>query len=494
MTDGHPQSGSTAHDTVTFISRFAFWSLGFVLLEYVVLMAIAPFGSVKVVSNGQVKGISDLRPTNRVETEILDGQKIFHQISELTYFTVPVSRAYDSAEVTVTYQNPWEDQDLFLGVRDQTDWHYQLKLFDAPTINNLQWSHVGEHPTLYQRNEMYGSVSDFLGMANDQTIIGLYNYDAGNFVNTKFGLDGYLAATEQTYIDTPLRGKHVLYAYVQNEPFELTVSKQDLNWHDGEDVATIDIFKDSDEVYRGTIGDDGITDGSRNVSPPQSITITNPGPGLPENGVYKIVIDCTGDTVITSMRTNLHKLIVDGPIYPIQNHQSYPFLFPKTAATQLYTNSAYITALTLHNEATQSVMINDIALPVTETRQLVATLSGTTDISTVTIPKSDLIVNGIPGFFAFRPDQYFMPFTHATYQISQPQETSLVDYLIADYVPSQSDGDWKTSTITFDLSHAVIKDGKLDWMIRAPKIDELGRSVTIKNIQVLLKSKPIIAR
>src|SRR6185437_807582 len=102
-----------------------------------------------------------------------------------------------------------------------------------------------------------------------------------------------------------------------------------------------------------SVGDDGITDASHKVLPPTDITIANPGPGLPETGIYKIVIDDNSDTVIKSIRTNLHKIVFAQSIFPIANRSAYYGVVSSTSATTVYTNALSLSALTYHTPGEQ---------------------------------------------------------------------------------------------------------------------------------------------
>ncbi|HYK08313.1 MAG TPA: hypothetical protein VEW42_02310, partial [Candidatus Eisenbacteria bacterium] len=311
------------------ISRLIGQFFGIVLLVslvgYILISNFSPFNVTTEYSlTSKTNAISPLGPKDRVGVQSVGGQKFFVQKHDLIYFTTPMPFQYDSATVRIIFLNQEPDQTLSLGFQDQPLWHYNTQLFDVPILNSLTWKRIGINPTLYQREPNYSSVSAFLLNPPTDSLIGTYSYDTGIGQSTNdVKLPDYTPSSQDTIISTPLRGRHVLYAYLNNEPFRMTINKQDLNWYEDPDPMSISIYKDHTLVYSAQIDDDGITDNSKKSLPPQEVTIKNPGPGLPEPGVYKIILDANSDTVITRIETNLHKIVVQGNIFLAGNKEIY---------------------------------------------------------------------------------------------------------------------------------------------------------------------------
>ncbi|MGI0060214.1 MAG: hypothetical protein ACREBJ_10655, partial [Nitrosotalea sp.] len=234
------------------------------------------------------KDFSQLGPKARVSSVTVDGQQVTKMTDDLVYFTTTMPFRFDTADVKVTFKNQNQDQTLNVGFQDDATWHYADVAYDVPFITSLNWQTVGLGPVLYQRTPAYTSVQDFIHNPPKDAIIGTYGdkMSIGGTEQTK--LSNYHPASDPTVIDTALRGTHTMYVYLDHEPFEMTIEKQDLNWYEDPDPVTINIYKGQDQVYTVTGGDDGITDASHKVVAPQEIKIKNPSQELPESGVYKV--------------------------------------------------------------------------------------------------------------------------------------------------------------------------------------------------------------
>lgn len=468
--------------------------LGIVLLTafivYIFLDNITPFGiTIHYDLQQNDKAISSLGPKERVKTESINGQNVFDQTHDLIYFTTKMPFTFDKATVKVTYRNTSDNQTLALGFQDQNSWHYDTQFIDVPFLNDTSWNITGTNsPFLYQRKKQFGSVDNFLANPPTNSLIGTYDYDMD--VGSKAAsLPDYQPSTQETTIDTPLRGRQTFYVYLQNEPFHMTIEKQDLNWYEDPDPVTINVYKDKDLVSQVIADDDGITNNSQKTLPPQEINIDNPGPGLPENGIYKVVIDANTDTIIKRITTNLHKIVFAGTLFPASNSQSYEPVVASTSAATIYTDALMISATTYHGSGLQNIIVGDQIVPLVGVKD-VYPITPKDAITKIVIPKGDVVLNGFQGYFAFSEDQFFQPTTHRLLPINSKDDTDLVDYIVTDYSPPQKKEDWQIAEKTFDISSAYIKNGLLSWIIMAPHLQENNSEILIDNINVTLSKKP----
>ncbi len=468
------------------------------------LRNVEPFGTETSLKSGENVSISGIGPKDRVFIEKLNEDLISKIVDDLTYFSIDMAHNYDSAKIRLTFKNDNPEQDVSLGFQDQSIWHYESKFVDINILNSLDWNMVDHYPTLYQRHAYYKSYIDFLENPPKIGGIGTYNIDPNIFSQSV--LRDYKPSNKETVIDTPIRGRHVIYMYLKDEPFRLKITKQDLNWYEDADTVSIRIYKGKENVLTGTIADDGIEDKSQKTLPPQEIELKNPGAENPEPGVYKIVIDGTADTVIKKISTNLHKIVFENSIFLVGNKEVYPKIVDTTIPTNLYAETSELKATTYHESAIQEIKVNDKVLKLinvgseamisatgsanffSDNKEKESTQSG----MYVTIPKNDVVLNALLGYFSFSKDQYFEPSPYKNLPINSKEDIDKVDYIVANYTPSRKEGDWQVAEAEFDLSTAVTKKGKLSWLIKAPKLKERGGSILIKKIEVQLTKKPII--
>lgn len=465
-----------------------------IILTFILLSNIAPFGiSLTYANEGKDSNYVMVGPKDRVQIIDNNGEKITKQLSDLVYFSTKMPFHFDEASVKIIFKNTDPNQSLLLGFQDQENWHYDSKVVDEPLLNSLNWYSTGSNPTLYERRDKFSNVSQFLNNIPTDSIIGTYGLDNNPFFASKTRIPNYKPSSTDTVIDTPLRGRHTLYLYLQNEPFRMIIQKQDLNFTEGEDSAVVNVYKDNDLVYTANFDDDGIIDDSHKVLPPQEITIKNPGPGLPENGVYKVVIDVGGDSMIKSIRTNLHKIVFDGQIFPVSSATVYSKEVSQSKSNELFTNAPLITASTYHLQSLQIIQVGDQTLKIKDVNDPVSTVSAF-PVTKITIPKSDVELKGLFGYFSFSPNQFFEPSHYMILPISRRDQIDAVDYILANYTPTKQLADgWKEADMTFNLSSAVVKDGTLSWLIKAPGLKVNNRSILIKNIKVTLRKKPLLS-
>jgi hypothetical protein len=466
------------------------WSIAIALLLLIVYENIAPFGLSENYVSYKNKEISPLGPKGRVLSSQAENIQIDNLIDNTVYFTTDMLFQFDKANVRVAFQNPYPDQEISLGFQDQSYWHYNSKIIDSPIINSLAWEKIGTDPALYQREKTYNTVEEFLSSPPKDKIIGVYNYMLEKNAFPSTDISDYQPSNLQTVIDTPLRGKHTLYTYLQDEPFTMIITKQDLNWYDGDDVLIATIYKDGEIVYSSSIEDDGITDSSRKTLPEQSVIMKNPGPELPETGVYKIVLDAPYDVIVKNIKTNLHKIVFEGPLYPMNNSQVYPEVIATTSATTLYTDALEVRATLDHSNINSNIFIEDETLTILELHEQYATIPKN-DFNTIIIPESDMLIDGLLGYFSFSPEQFFEPVIYKTLPVKEEQDVALVDYILTSYKTPYKEGDWQIAEVTFDLSNAYFNNGKLSWIISLPNLKENERQIPIKQIEIQFQKKSL---
>jgi|GEM_PF-2371595 len=464
--------------------QFFFTLFATALIAFIILENIAPLGATVYYSSDQnTINISPIGPVSRVQIKKIGGKKVTVQTHDLVYFTTTMPYNFDSATVQVVFQNSDPQQTLLLGFKDQEGYHYATKLIDAPLLNALSWKRIGNGPTLFEKGNKYTTINNFLQNPPKDALIGTYNYDT-DIANTDYThLSGYSPSKTQTVISTPLRGRVVMYTYLQHEPFILHIQKQDLNWYEDPDVVTVKVYKGTEMVYQTTIDDDGITDASKRVLSPQEVTIKNPGPGFPEDGVYKVVIDASGDTVIRQISTNLHKIVFQGSIFPAENSLSYSTMFASTSATTVFTNALLLSATTVHKSGEQNISVGNQTLSL-NTVNIPESITPKDVLTRIVIPKNDVILSGLQGYFAFSPDQFFLPTPYHIIPISGSDDLSLVDYVLTDYIPPKNIGSWQVATRSFDLSTAVMHKGTLSWVLDAPKLQDNNGQIIIRSIAI----------
>jgi hypothetical protein len=467
---------------VKIISKVFGVMVAVLIIGYLIFANTVPFDVTRhYISNG--KNILLLTPSNRVRTT----NGISKQTDDTIYFNSKMQFLYDTAKVKIHFKNPSNSQQVLLGYSDQNIWHYNTQVLDDPLLDNLNWSKIGKGPFLYQKQPTYKSVDDFIKNPPQNKIVGLADYKDTKLVQSNIRLPDYKPAKNPTSIDVPLRGKVTMYAYLDNEPFDMTITKRDLNWRSDPDTVKVSIFKDQDNVYNAAIDDDGNSSNNHQPGLPQSTTIKNPGPGLPEPGVYKIIIDTTTDSLITNITTNLHKIVFEGPLYLADNQTVYPSIVPKSRPSVLTTNAQSINFRSDHGQS-NIVKVGQQSINIKSPGQII-TASSPLPMTLVTVPNSDMVVNS-SGYFSFSPEHFFSPSTYKILPIANADDLTQVDFVLTNYLGApKKEGDWMVAEREFNIKDAVTEKRQLSWMINAPGLSANNNSVMYKQIQMTLTKK-----
>ncbi len=478
--------------TLQNISFVVFLSFACGLVLYILLCNLAPWGiTMYYTSDGDNnKNISRFTPTHRITTTQIDGKEIIKQIEDLVYFTTKMPFHFDTATIKLTFKNQNANQKIYLGFQDQEEWHFNTQLIDYPVLNSLSWNTLEDNVVLFQKQKKFRSVKEFLNDLPLGAIIATVDVD--EILNhSTYQISNYTPARSDTIISNLLRGGHILYAYVENEPFRFNIQTQDLNWYEGKDPVVIRIYKGEDLVHEARREDDGIADSSRRVLDPREISIQNPGPELPENGIYKIVINASADIIINKISTNLHKIVFADHIFLASNHKVYSPIATETKPTILFTNAQSLHAKPYHLDAVQTIMVGETPILLQRPNHEV-TVPLSDVITQVRIPKNDIYMQALFGYFALENSQFFNPTPYYTFPVTGQSDLEFVDYVLASYKPSKTQQDgWQIAEVTFDISTGIIHKGMLNWMIKAPGLKEHNRSLLIKKIEVIFRKKPV---
>jgi hypothetical protein len=447
---------------------------------YVFLANSTPFGITETYKLGS-KQISGLGPSSRV----LEVNGVNKQTENLIYFKTKMPFNYDHVKAKITYKNSSGSQKILMGYKDQDVWHYNRQTLDEPFMDKLSLQKIGSGTSLYQKTPTYKSLDSFFKNPPENKIVGVFDYSNSDFLQPNITLPNYQPSKIKTSVDLPLRSNVIMYAYLNHEPFNMSITKQDLNWYSDPDAVKISVYKNQDIVYEASIDDDGNSTSNHKIGQKQSIDINNPGPGLPEAGVYKIVIDAPNDSLITNITTNLHKIVFEGPLYVANNSTIYKSIVKNTQTSILTTNAKQLNFSSDHD---RSKVVNVDKQTINITPNKVISAINTAQIATISIPGSDMIING-SGYFAITPDQFFEPTPYKILPINNADDAAKADYILTNYKKPEHDNNWLVAERSFTLSDASIQNRQLSWLIEAPGLKENGGTVEYKSIEMTLTKK-----
>ncbi len=466
--------------------RWVFAGLLLLFVGLLIWFNLAPFGLVRQYKEGD-RRMSKLGPDDRVMGVRVDNTQINKQIGDVMYFSTDVGATkFDKAKVKIIYQNPSPDQEIFLGYKDRPEWHYETKLIDSPILNSLNWKRAGDSLMLYQRNDAYKSIDEFFSQISTDEVVGTYNLSPNNFFIDK--LPDYSSSSNERNIELGLRGKHTMYVYLENEPFNMSFHLKDLNWYEGKDKISIGVYFKGNLIKEAT-SDDDENDSADKRGGERILSLEFPEKGLTESGVYKVVVDSTQDTILTNIVTTIQKIVFAGQIYLTANNEVYPEIYSETKALNIYSNSKILSFLTHHPNAIQEIMVDGEEILIEQPLKEVA-ITNNDGFNEIKLSKNDLIIKGITGFFSFTKEQFFEPTKYIFLPIDEPEYINLVDFILTDYITPQIINGWKVAEVEFNLDKAFINNGKLEWMIQSPDLKANNGELFIKDLQIELIKEP----
>lgn len=469
------------------VSGNVFWLIGIGLLVFVVYKNISPFGEEVCYRRNSInleRHISELKPTNRIEHITVRGKKYQGLVDDIAYFDLQLNRNYQEAVVKIRYKNE-DDRDFQIGMRDRTEWHYQVKPLNSKMINNLKWANTSDNGLiLFQKHKKYQSVNDFFENPPRSAVIGTYYYEPP-LVNLKPSI---ASKSNIITINQSLRGAHMIYLLINNSALDLFIEKQDLNWYEGKDPLSIEIYKDSRMILCKNIADDGNTSDSRDLGPVAKAQISLKGREFEGNGIYEIKLVTNDDVLIRKIRADARFLVFERELFLAENML---YTDETSKPTHVSTDAKIVWLKTLHGVGLQQVDFEDkMPLRVTEVnKNYTKRLHNVLNI--IAIPQNDLLISG-SGYFSFSDDTFFKPKVFSSFPIGKLLESKDSDYVIADYSFSKKNREWVTSKQEFTLSQANVQNGQVSFILSAPGLKRDNARIIIDYIEVTLRREGIL--
>lgn len=441
--------------------------------------------------------ISLLKPRGRVDQKLYkDNSGDYYQTIHIdpVYFDVEFPRHFSDAHVTLKYKNPYESL-LELGIsRGELDEGFLLKPIENKLLDKLlaegDWHVIQDKGRiLFQKNKQYNTIDSFLQKLPGESKIATYNFH----LPITYKRRNY-EPKQGVHIPKSLRGGHSMLTYVgQNENLDFTFNFQDVNRGKNEDEIKIRVYHYDQEIYTRVLEDDGIADDSAFMARPFDYNLKLPTPG---EGVYKIKIETTDDIFIRDIKAQQHLLVFENSIYLGDNVGYLNEKFPERyTATQLYSTTEKLSAITSHKEGFQKINFGPRTLDIDE-KHIMFTKSYPLSqrkklLEGLKISENDIKVIG-KGLFAFDEKNFFDPsYLNITGDPDLNLDLYNVQYVIANYTPPIQDGAWKKQTLHFDIDRIRDADNEYRFVLSFPYSQKKQTLIDMSEINILVQSEKI---
>lgn len=392
-----------------------------------------------------------LTPIERL-TEIENNQTR-NITKSLTYFksNIPKGSSYMTAEIKFKSINA-ENERILIGFQNDSIWSYK----NSPVYDyNLE--KLKDYEKLNSNTYNVYKLSNRTVHFNDARI------QSDLKLEKSYTIEDF---KDDSFIDIGLRGGHRFYVYL-NGTLKLNVTKQDINWYEGEDKLIIGLYDLKGKLIRNiTIEDDGHTKPDHNTSIRQDgyMEIQN------ITGAYEIRFS-EFDGIIRNIRINTNKIITqklflaDDEIYIPKSGKNIVFYANSNGNSEL-------SFLTYHNIGKQLIKIKNKTLNLSSLNYQ-HTINLERGVSEIRPKVNDIIVTTNNGYISFSEDMFFSPF----YLTDKVNLSNLddYDYIILpkqEYEGAKAEGEWIIGKARFNLSDAYIKNNQLSLMITIPHLQK----------------------
>lgn len=398
----------------------------------------------------------------------------------------PAPKGFKKAVVKVRFKNDKQAK-FFIGLKDRPKKHYLTKPMDNKILNFLNWNVVGgDNLTLFQRERVFKDVQEFIATPPKDAVIASYFLDEDQLKLNPVVPKDYMKDERGLLIDQALRGPHILYTYIKNEPLDFIIEKQDLNRKQGADPLRVSVYRGDTLVLSRTIVDDGTVTDSGQMVNPQALSLQ----AQLREGTYTIKLSCSKDVIIKQIYTKQHLLVFKNKLFLAGNEGTQKAT--KIEPIAVFTDSRTVRVEAFDKDGLQELLIDDQRLLVSEPgyRYRVVLQPG---IKKIELQRGGVIIRG-PGFFSFSRESFFEPVFPRIIEFDEEESLDYVDYIITSYqLPSEDDG-WLINQQTFDLSRAYIeKDGVLRFKLSSPGLNRKENQILIDYVEVTLKKPSIFA-
>ncbi len=391
-----------------------------------------------------------ITPLDRVSNIENNSRRI---TSGLTYFKSNIPKGSSSIEVELKFKPTGIDYErVLIGMQNLPEWSYK----NSPVYDyNLE--KLNGYEMLNSNTYNVYKLSNRTVHFNDARI------QSDIKLEKSYSIEDF---KDYSSIDIGLRGGHRFYVYL-NGTLKLNVTKQDINWYEGEDKLKIEIYDLKGKLIKNiTIEDDG------HMKPDHNTSIRQNGYMEIENitGAYEIRFS-EFDGIIKNIRINTNKIITqklflaDDDLYIPKSKKPAVFYANSNGNSEL-------SFLTYHNIGKQLIKIKNNTLNLSSLN-FQHTINLERGISEIRPNVNDIIVTTNNGYISFSKEMFFSPF----YLTDKVNLSSLneFDYIILpkqEYEGIKREGEWVIGKAVFNLSDAYIKNNQLSLMITIPHLQK----------------------
>lgn len=395
------------------------------------------------------------------------GQRV---IQDPVYTAARVPGVYDSVDVIIEFRPIRQPLVEFGILRDDATLAFDFEPLWYEPLASEEWRFVDAGARSgFVRD---GVADDLLGSSNYQALM-LWHASATPIVMRD-------EPGDEIQTDVSLRGAHDLWMLPAGDELDVTIAFQDSNRRQGRDTIVINVLDGDTVLQTEAFGIGGSLDTSMGTVVSKRMQMTDLDPG-----VYRVQVVMDDDIFIRSVRTPTRRWVV-GPRLSFGDLVGYKEDAEPGIA---WSNSRHLVLETFHNEGLQTASFGEDTVAVSRTHDQFR-LDRTDDDplpKKLVAPNGDIRVIG-DGFFAFRPDAFFVPEPRRVTAWSNPVEEG-IDGIVTSYRPPEVlEDDWLRTKIQFTLDPT--RDHSR-FALSTPGIEAWAGAVDIRRVTLTYRRPPL---
>lgn len=456
------------------------------LLLWVGVVALDLDGTTRVVWDTKRPSpfVHGLRPTSRI---VMDdtGVKL---TGDPVYLSITPPGDYERVTLKVLIQ-PEEQPMVELGATvNAKAGQIVLKPLWHETLEHINWSTIREgNLALFQREVVYDDLSDFLDAPPELSRIATYHAELSP--SETFPV-AWTQGSPASVTNASLRGFHEFVTVTDGRDVALDVLYMDMNRNPGVDPVIVRMYQDGRLLAEVKAQDDGVEADTNASLGRQTLHIEAQKPAP---GIVKVELNAGTDIYWRELHLSQSKLTFLSNV-TIGDEVGY---LSAPRSVSLFTDAQHLTVFTRHAEGVQTLTVGGEELEVTVPHERYQVESRAAGISSVHIPKGDLVLV-TDGLLAFSQAAFVDPFP-----VRLDDRTDLdklgVDFVLARYLVPQEEDGWVVADATFDLAslererplgaqgEPTARASSLRFVLSAPHIADRDAFVRIGRIEAVFE-------
>lgn len=504
------------------IQKINQWSLKTklrLIFGFVLFLVLTLFISFKIVPSGEITytfsqkkannffsapgAFRDFRPGLRIDNKDKEALKI---ISEPLYFKVFSPRHFNSARVTLKYEDSLSEESpiIELGLlKGEENANYELKPLENKIIDSLSttWHKIESEKdmAIFQQQDVYSNEADFWQDFNDDKLKNCPQgvFDCTAFYNHHLIRDYSLPPSrviKDIEINQALRGAHQFFVYFRPGDWYLDLVFRQLALKDGLEKIEVKIFSGQELISEKSLMTEDVDTSAEsfnnNIRQGSIIASLEFEASVKKDSLYRVEIMASDDVVIEQIRSSSDQIVFINSLWPVYEKNVESF----------FSKVNNITLKTFETESLGEINFNGERARLDRTYYNLSLESKdkSKGLKNLRLENTGVLIE-LNGLISLNKDSYFQPRAKKLDRFFSPETDA--SYVIANYKPPKQKDLDKVAVADFDLRGVNSDNGFYSFVLSIPGLNLDPRTqeaeannnyLRVKEIKLDLKGKSLV--